>query len=428
MHRTVRGSLRVRRPWWVLLTGLIAAAAWAWVKAHERNAAPDATLAGLVSQVQAHPKDFKAWNRIVDWQLRRYGTTGTLEALHEARRAARCSLEAEGDLDRNLGGLVMRTRVELAFHRCQAARADAERLIARLPNQALSFQLLGDALFQQGKLPETETAWQKAQELGEARQTSLWHTAQLDLARGHTADALARLAAAVAAAQADRASSPEGIAWYRVQWGEAAFRSGDWPAAEQQYAAALSAAPQSYAALEHRAELRGAQGKVEEAAEQYRALIARTSRPELMQALGDLYVFNQQPDQAAPWYDQALAAYLAATRAGDETLYSHHLAGFYSDARLDAEQAVAWAERDLRERPGSPPAHDALAWALCKAGRLDEALRECDAALANGTRDAHILYHAGIIHMCVNDADGGAAFLRRAAEANPCFNKFHVHR
>lgn len=406
--------------------GCLGIVAWAVLTGHLPFGLGE-TLPALTVRTWVQPEDPRIWNRLVDLHLRRYGTVGRLTFLQEAARALRGSLAAEPDLERNLGGLVMRARVALACHRCRAARIDAERLTVRLPEQAVSFRLLGDALYQRGDLEGAERAWWKMQALGEPRAACEWRGAQLDLARGQTGTALERLAAAAASAATDLAATPEGVAWYRVQWGEAAFRAGDWPMAERQYTTALAAAPGSYAAREHLAELRGAQGRTPEARASYLALIRETARPELLQALGDLCAYGGNVQEASSWYEQAERGYLTAVRAGNEAWYSHHLAGFYADARLDPAQAVAWAERDLQERQNGA-AHDALAWALCKAGRLEEAVRESDCALATGSRDAHLLYHAGLIHMGCHDLAGGSARLRQAAEANPRFNAFHVHR
>jgi hypothetical protein len=55
--------------------------------------------------------------------------------------------------------------------------------------------------------------------------------------------------------------------------------------------------------------------------------------------------------------------------------------------------AVALAERELGVRRDIFT-HDALAWALASAGRLDEARPHMQLALAEGTRDARLFLHA----------------------------------
>ena len=107
--------------------------------------------------------------------------------------------------------------------------------------------------------------------------------------------------------------------------------------------------------------------------------------------------------------------------------FYHHLAGFYADSKEDAAQAVEWARKDLALRR-SIYAHDALAWALYKKGDAAEAAAESAKALATGTRDPHLLYHAGMIRMASGDIAGGKAAMQQAAAVNPRFNTFHVHR
>ena len=250
--------------------------------------------------------------------------------------------------------------------------------------------------------------------------------AQLDLICGRIARAGERLAAALALAEKLTPEAPEAVAWCHVQFGEFAFRSGDWAAAEKHYTSALASQPGCYAGLEHLAELRGAQRRLDEAAATYTQLIERVPRPELMQALGDLYLSAGQAKAAQPWHDRALAAYLASAERGD-VLYFHHLAGFYANSFNEPAKAVEWARRDLALRH-SIQAYDALAWALHKAGQNEEAVSMAAKALATGTHDAHILYHAGLIRMAAGNVADGATLLQEALTANPRYNTFHVHR
>ena len=107
--------------------------------------------------------------------------------------------------------------------------------------------------------------------------------------------------------------------------------------------------------------------------------------------------------------------------------YYHHLAGFYSDALEDAAQALRWARKDLEVRH-SVYAHDTLAWALYKNGEFARAAQETTAALALGTKDAHLLFHAGMIYSRAGELERGSAMLKQAMAVNPRYNAFHAHR
>src|SRR5436309_2367120 len=69
---------------------------------------------------------------------------------------------------------------------------------------------------------------------------------------------------------------------------------------------------------------------------------------------------------------------------------------FLSTRGLQPATAVDLAERELQER-ADVHTHDALAWALAAAGRWSEAAAHTQQALALGTEDPRLYFHAGII-------------------------------
>jgi tetratricopeptide (TPR) repeat protein len=87
------------------------------------------------------------------------------------------------------------------------------------------------------------------------------------------------------------------------------------------------------------AELLAAEGKFDEAAALFQKGNARAPKPELHQALGELYLFAHQPGKAEPWLDKAGEAFLQSVECGD-VHYFHHLADFYADARCQPDEAV----------------------------------------------------------------------------------------
>ena len=382
-------------------------------------------LRELEVKVQADAADFVAWNRIADAELSLLSATGDLAHLTRAAAAVERSLKTSNP-EFNRGGLAMRARVALASHRFAEARRDAEQLRTLMPDSGYPLGLLGDALFHLGEYDAAERAWTQMLARDGSNPATEPRLAQLDLIHGRAERAQERLTTSLEFARKLTPEAPEVVAWCRVQLGELAFRSGEWETAERHYEAALSGQPDDYAAVEHLAELRGAQGRFDEAAALYVRAIERTSRPELMEALGDLWIAAGKPADGKPWRDRALAAYLASMERG-EVLCLHHLAGFYADSLNEPAKALDCARRDFALRPGIP-ACDALAWALRKAGQLDEAAEMAARALATGTRDAHILYHAGMIRMGAGDITGGGALLQQALAANPRYNSFHVHR
>ena len=98
------------------------------------------------------------------------------------------------------------------------------------------------------------------------------------------------------------------------------------------------------------------------------------------------------------------------------------LARFLAVRGEDAPRAVELVE-SLGPARGGVFVEDVRAWALYRAGRLDEARAASERALALGTQSAELLYHAGAILHASGEVDRGRALVRRALELNPHFDR-----
>ena len=66
--------------------------------------------------------------------------------------------------------------------------------------------------------------------------------------------------------------------------------------------------------------------------------------------------------------------------------------------------------------------YDLFAWALYKQGRTLEARRAMSTALAQGTQDALLFYHAGLIERAGGNLPAARDYLRRALAVSPVFD------
>ena len=379
----------------------------------------------LEDRVQRDPDDIIAQNRLADIYLQRLRETGDYEWLRRAGEAARRSL-ASVPAEQNGSGLFMQARVEYESHHFAQARDRAAALTKIEPGKSRGFALLGDALLEFGDIDQAAAAYDEMQKRkGDPVETET-RLARLELARGAHDSARMHFEKALAAARDLSPVSPEIVAWCLVQLGQLAFNLGQWDMAENNFQAALAERPDDNGALEHLGELRAAQGKYDESISVYEKAIARTPRPEFWQALGDVYAAMGKFADAATWHARARDAYLKNVADGNDH-YFHHLAGFFSDTEENPAEALKWARRDLELRH-SAAAKDALAWALYRGGEFEPAANAARAALTNGSKDAHILFHAGMIFLGAGDAARGKETLAEAARINPRHNSFHVHR
>jgi len=116
---------------------------------------------------------------------------------------------------------------------------------------------------------------------------------------------------------------------------------------------------------------------------------------------------------------------LAQKRHADLLRLGRHdrrtLAQFLATKNLAIDKALSLARAERRARPGIY-SEDTLAWALYRAGRLDEARAAADRALEHGTKDARLLYHAGAIRLAQGERDAGRTLIASALALNPKFD------
>ena len=316
---------------------------------------------------------------------------------------------------------LLKANLDFKFHRLAETKSDLE-MVADLANRPEGQEMQADLDLQEGRYQAARKGYKDV-----IQKDPTWGDfARLAYLESKIGDAT--LADQLYAEAEDEITAKEmrSYAWVELQRGLLDLTHGRYQSSLTHYKRANSAYSGYWLVDEHIAELLGAQGNFNEAAALYQQVIARAPRPEVEQALGDLYLFMGKPDLAKAWHAKALAGYLESTQRG-EVQYFHHLAGFYADAQENGPEAVKWAYKDLalRQNFGS---YDALAWALYRTGLFSEALEAMRAGLSSGVQDAHIFFHAGMIYTSAGRASEGREFLVKAGQINPHYTAFHVHR
>ena len=375
-------------------------------------------IAALKAGLLSTPGDLEAAARLPYRLYHRAALTGDAADFIGAASALKSAMEQAGPA----GDLyLLQANLDFRLHRVAAAARVVERLSQSAGGAQIDALKAGIA-FQQGRYEEARRGYLSA------------------IGKNPTWDNLARLAYWESkfgdpdiADRIYRQAQEEiwvkemrSYAWVELQRGLLDLRRGRYEEALAHYHRAGKAYSGFWLVDEQMAELLGAQRKFGAAAALYEDLVARAPRPELQQALGDLYLFMGKAERARPWHDQALAGYLDSARRG-EVHYFHHLAGFYADVRPDGDAAIQWARKDVALRPNFAT-QESLAWALYRNGQAAEALAVTETALASGVKDAHLFFHSGMIHLAAGQTDKGKELLQKAAAINPRFEEFHVHR
>lgn len=348
---------------------------------------------------------------------RRASLTGDHADFRAAEEAIDRALKGAGPLEELY---LLKAKLDFRWHRLPQTR----EALAKAPNAAKTLvyeALQADLAFQEGRYDEARNSYE-----GLAQRYGTWdcfaRLAYGAFIRGDVAgaDKLYRSAQ-------DQITAREmgSYSWVELQRGFMRFSRGQFEAALAHYQRAEQAYAGSWQVEEYLAEVLGAQGRFSEAEALYKKLIAHSPRPEFHDALGDLYLFRQDPQSARPWHDKALAGYLESVQQGN-LHYFHHLAGFYADVRPDGPEAVRWARQDAELRDNFLT-QDALAWALYRDNQFAEALGAIDRALASRVQDAHLFGHAAQIYRANGKTEEADRFLKQAAEINPSYDAFHVH-
>jgi Flp pilus assembly protein TadD len=91
---------------------------------------------------------------------------------------------------------------------------------------------------------------------------------------------------------------------------------------------------------------------------------------------------------------------------------------YYAGRADDPEEALRVAEAEIARR-GDLLTRDAYAWALHRNGRSAEAWEQVSRALGLDTKDARILYHAGVIAAANGDSSRARELFEESLAANP---------
>jgi tetratricopeptide (TPR) repeat protein len=316
---------------------------------------------------------------------------------------------------------LLHTAFNLKLHRLEAAKTDLEKL-AFMDEDPKVQVLKADIAVQEGNYNAAATSYRNIIEINR-NWDNLSRLAYLQAKFGDFDSAEQFYQEAEEEISAKEMRS---YAWVELQRGYLALSRGQHDSAWDHYQRADQAYSGYWLTKEYMAEWLGAQRNYDAAIVLYKQIIACAQRPELYHALGDLYLFMGKPELAKHWHEKALAVYLDSARRG-EVQYYHHLASFYADARLDGAEAVKWARKDIQLRQ-NVTTRDALAWALFRDGQYPAAVDEMKKALSGNWQDAHLFFHAAMIHLAAGLAEDGKVYFQKAVDINPYYNAFHVHR
>jgi tetratricopeptide (TPR) repeat protein len=300
----------------------------------------------------------------------------------------------------------------LGRHEFGRALEAAKVLNRRAPDDVMVYGFLADASAELGEYKSAEDAVQWMLDMRPGNLSGLTRAAYLREVFGDVDGAIDLYSAAF-----DRMSplEVEDRAWILSQVGHLYLSIGKTPEAGQALEQALKLMPDYHYALGHLAKVRLAENRPADAVTLLRRLCDVAPHAENLYALAEA-LHRLGSAEATTFYADFERKALAESETADNA--NRELVSFYADRRslgVEARRIAALervARRDIHTL-------DANAWALSAAGDHAEARVEVEKALAVGTRDATILYHAGVIAMRLQDRASAQAYLGQSLAVNP---------
>jgi tetratricopeptide (TPR) repeat protein len=208
----------------------------------------------------------------------------------------------------------------------------------------------------------------------------------------------------------------EQLAWFHYRLGELHLRAGQQAAADSSFQRALAALPTDYRALGGLTRLAAARGDWKAVLDYGARAITVQLDPATLGTMSDAYAALGDTAQARSFADAMALAALSQPGA------IHRAWGlFLLDHDRDVARVLREARTDIQSRR-DVYGYDLLAWASYKSGRIEDARSAATAALSQGTEDATLFYHAGMIATAAGDSTAGRSLLARALALNPSFS------
>ena len=201
--------------------------------------------------------------------------------------------------------------------------------------------------------------------------------------------------------------------------GDVYAAQGDLRRADAAYQDALSAKPDLTDAVVGRARVLAMSGQVDDAIDVLESSPAAADTELGRMLMIELYTLVGRDDDAA-----------AVNAELDDFVDDELAKGFGLDPAV-ALHASTWGDPDRglelarlvhQARPDNVLAADALAWALLRAGQVDEARSVVEAAVRLDTHDAALQYRAAEVFAAAGDQDQARRHLQRSRSINPHFS------
>lgn len=375
----------------------------------------DQDIAFYTKRLAEDPMSATDRSRLALLHLARARAQGSVSDIERAESLAVASLKIRES--RNAATWSILASARLAKHDFVGARHAAEQYLTGDSSAVTAKALLGEVLLELGEYDRAASLFRSLEGIDNSLTTlarlGRWYELTGRLDRGRT---VAQFAAR--RARFDGNLSREQIAWFQLRVGELAHKRGDFDAADSAFALGLRINPNDFRILSASARLALARGNADLAIQLAERVVADLPDPVTLGVLSAAWRAKGDSAQARAYFNAMTRS--ALTQPGA----IHRAWGLYL---VDRGQRVGDVLRRVRKELATRHdvyGYDLLAWSLHAMGRDKEAWRAMERALALGTEDSQLAYHAAEIAQALGDSATAARQRARLASLAPATQSF----
>ncbi len=370
----------------------------------------DSNIAFYEAVARRDPTGGMALGTLALLYMRRARATGDYQDVLRSEAAARKSLTNRGT--HNTKARQALAASLLSEHRFGDALGIAQELSERDVSNAAFRASVGEIQMELGRYADARESFASVagntRDLSVAPRLARW--AELE---GHP-DAAYRLMNASLLAIADRPEVPEEQkAWFWLRIGDLQLRRGKVAEAASDYRRGLAEHADDYRLLTAMAKLEGARHQWKSAIDYGEQAVAVSFDPATLGVISDSYLALGDSARAEEY---AHAMEIAVSR--QKTAYHREWSLFLLNHGRRVSEVLARSQEELRSRQDIY-GYDVTAWALHASGRDAEAREMMTRAMALGTQDAMLFYHAAVIDRALGRAELASSELAHARTLNP---------
>ena len=359
------------------------------------------------------PQSAMSLGQLAALYMQRARETGDDQNYVVAEGYARRSVDLR--TNRNGATFVTLAGALLAQHRFVEADSIVSQLVIKEPDVPQYKSMYAEIKLELGQYDAARTVFDSLHaqrtHLSIAPRLARW----LEL-NGHSDAARKLLYEALAESKKRRDLPIEQVAWFELRVGDIEMRNGRMKGALVALGDGLKISPNDYRLLAAMAKLEAVQGNPRDAIKYGERAMAIKLDPATLGTIGDAYAAIGDSVNAEEYFKTMEVAV-----AGQLGPYHRAWSLFLLDHNRRVPEVLKNVQGELATRKDIY-GYDLLAWALHKSDRDAEAATAMKSALALGTQDAMLFYHAGMIQRSLGNNPAARAYLEKALQVNQFFH------